>query len=368
MTQETELKKTPLYQTHANLGAKLIEFGGWLMPVQYSGITDEHKAVRTKVGMFDISHMGEFEVSGAQALAFLQYVTTNDVAKLAEGQAHYTCMCNSDGGVIDDLIIYRLPDKYYLVVNAANIEKDFRWLSQHLIGFEAELKNVSDETALISLQGQLASQVLQPFVTVNLAEINYYHCAWGQFQDVPVLIGRTGYTGEDGFELFFRRDYAEKIWNTLLEAGKPHGLLPIGLGARDTLRLEAKMALYGNDIDDTTNPLEAGLGWIVKPDKGEFVGRPQIMAMKETGVNRKLIGFEMSGRGIARHGYDVVAESGQKIGYVTSGAPSLSLGKNIGLAYVPTELSKIGSTILIKVRDNIVPATVVKTPFYSRPK
>jgi aminomethyltransferase len=368
MAEQTELKKTPLYQTHAAMGAKLIEFGGWLMPVQYSGIIDEHKAVRTKAGLFDISHMGEFEVSGRQALEFLQYVTTNDVSKLAVGQAHYTCMCYPDGGIIDDLIIYRLPAKYFLVVNASNIAKDWDWLTAQSDRFEVDLHDISDATALISLQGRLASEILQPFVNLNLHELAYYHCAEGQFGDVPVIIARTGYTGEDGFELFCQPEHAEKIWQILLEAGKPHGLVPVGLGARDTLRLEAKMALYGNDIDSMTNPLEAGLGWIVKFDKGDFIAKDVLVSAKERGIHRRLVGFEMTGRGIARHGYAVVNDEGQKIGYVTSGAPAPTVAKNIGLAYVPTELSKIGTPFKILVRDNPVEAIVVKTPFYTRPK
>lgn len=362
------LRKTPLFELHQRLGARLIEFGGWLMPVQYSGIIQEHQAVRTGAGLFDLSHMGEIEVSGRQALEFLQYVTTNDVSKLAEGQAHYTFMLYPDGGIVDDLIVYRQSDKYLLVVNASNAEKDYRWLQETatLKGHDCVLKDRSFVTALISIQGPRAIEILQPLVNLNLSEIAYYYCAQGEVGEAPVLIARTGYTGEDGFELFFNRVYAEKIWSLLQEAGSSKGLLPVGLGARDTLRLEAKMALYGNDIDATTNPLEAGLGWAVKLDKGDFCGRKAVAQLKERGVGRKLVGFEMQDKAIARHGY-AVAKNGQKVGHVTSGAPSPTLGKNIGLAYVPVELSTVGTPLEIIIRDRPVAAVVVKTPFYVRP-
>lgn len=346
----------------------MIEFGGWLMPVQYSGIIEEHKAVRNAAGLFDLSHMGEFEVRGEDALDFLQYVTTNDVSKLEVGQAQYNLLCYPNGGVVDDLIIYRLPDRYYLVVNASNIEKDFDWLNQHkaVKTPAVELLNVSEQTTLISIQGPRAVEILQPLVDMNLDEIVYYHAIETKVQDVPVILARTGYTGEDGFELFFDRGYSERLWILLMGAGKDKNLVPIGLGARDTLRLEAKMALYGNDISAETNPLEAGLGWVVKFDKGDFVGKEALFKVKEQGLTRKLVGFEVTGKGIARHGYSV-AKNNQVVGSVTSGAPTPTVGKNIGLAYVPTELSKIGSTIEIVVRDRPVEAQIVKTPFYTRP-
>ncbi len=362
------LKKTPLYDVHKRYGAKIIEFGGWWMPVQYSSIIEEHRAVRTAAGLFDLSHMGEFEVSGAQALSFLQFATTNDVSKLEVGQAQYNVMCYPDGGIVDDLIIYRLPDKYLVVVNASNIEKDLNWLyeSRIISGADFVLKNVSYATALISLQGPKALEILQPLVDIDLSKIAYYSCAEGSVDGVPAVIARTGYTGEDGFELFFNRAKAEALWDKLMEAGKPYGTLPIGLGARDTLRLEAKMALYGNDIDSTVNPLEAGLGWVVKFDKGNFTGKGALLKQKSQGLKRKLVGFEMTGRGIARHGYNVVKE-GKPIGKVTSGAPSPSLNKNIGLALVPVAESEIGSKLEIEIRDQPVEAVVVKTPFYVRP-
>ncbi len=364
----SNLKKTPVHDAHVGLNARLVEFGGWLMPVQYSGIIEEHRAVRSAAGLFDLSHMGEIEVSGRQALDFLQYATTNDVSKLAVGQAHYTFLLYPDNGIADDLIIYRLADKYLLVVNASNAEKDYAWLqeTQTLKGFDVKLRDRSFATALISIQGPRSVEILQPLIDLNLSEIAYYHCAEGQLGDAPVLVARTGYTGEDGFELFFNRVYAERLWNVLLEAGQPQGLLPVGLGARDTLRLEAKMALYGNDLDARTNPLEAGLGWAVKFDKGDFCGKRSLERLKSAGLRRKLVGFEMQDKAIARHGYPVQS-GGQKVGVVTSGAPSPSLGKNIGLAYVPVELSAIGTNFEVLVRDRPINAVVVKTPFYTRP-
>lgn len=368
-TETKEIRRTALYATHQQLGARTIEFGGWMMPVQYSGIIEEHRAVRTAAGLFDLSHMGEFEVSGPGALDFLQYVTTNDVGKLEIGQAQYNLLCYPDGGIVDDLLVYRLPDKYYLVVNASNIEKDFDWMSQTLTleKFEADFRNVSYSTSLISLQGPRAVEILQPLVATVLNDIPYYQAIQGHLGETSVIISRTGYTGEDGFELFFDYTYSTELWNLLTDAGKDKGLLPIGLGARDTLRLEAKMALYGNDIDQSTNPLEAGLGWVVKFDKGDFLGRDALLQIKTQGLRRKLVGFEIIGKGIARHGYPV-AKDGVILGNVTSGAPSPTIGKNIGLAYVPTELSKIGLAFDIMVRERAVEARVVKTPFYTRPK
>ncbi len=370
MTQANSvLEKTPLFEVHKRLGARLIEFGGWLMPVQYSGIIEEHKAVRNAAGLFDLSHMGEIEVSGRQAVEFLQYVTTNDVSNLKEGQAHYTFMLYPDGGIVDDLIVYRQKDRYLLVVNASNAQKDMLWLqeTQTIKGSDIRVRDRSWATALISIQGPKALEILKPHVDVNLDEIAYYHFAEGNVGDVPGIIARTGYTGEDGFELFVPRKVAEKVWNLVMDAGKDHGLVPVGLGARDTLRLEAKMALYGNDIDGGTNPLEAGLGWAVKFDKPlDFCGKRSLLPIKKSGPKRKLVGFEVKDRGIARHGYPV-AKDGQMVGKVTSGAPSPTLGKNIGLAYVPTDSSAIGTELEVIIRDKSFKIEIVKTPFYTRP-
>ncbi|NWJ96434.1 MAG: glycine cleavage system aminomethyltransferase GcvT [Chloroflexi bacterium] len=368
MSNSSNLEKTPFYDIHVKLGARLIEFGGWLMPVQYKGIIEEHNAVRKAAGLFDLSHMGEVEVSGFKALEFLQFVTTNDVSKLEVGQAHYTFLCYPDGGIVDDLIVYRLPDKYLLVVNASNAEKDYAWLqeSRTLKGFDCILRNASSATALLALQGPRAIEILQPLVANNLNEIAYYHCAEGELEGVSVLLARTGYTGEDGFELFFNKAHAEKIWNLLAEAGQAKGLQPIGLGARDTLRLEAKMALYGNDIDATSNPFEAGLGWAVKLDKGNFTGKAALEKFKASGLKRKLVGFEMKDRSIARHGYPVAIE-GEVVGVVTSGSPSPTTGKNIGLAYVPLKYATLGTSLQVIIRNKPAEALVVKTPFYARP-
>lgn len=365
----SDLRKIPLSNLHARQGARMIGFGGWLMPVQYSGIIEEHQAVRTAAGLFDLSHMGEFEVSGHQALEFLQYITTNDVSKLEVGQAHYTFFCYPDGGIVDDLIIYRLPDKYFIVVNASNIEKDYKWIqeSRTIKGYDCRLRDLSYDTALLALQGPRAVEILQPLVDKNLNEIAYYNCTYAEINGVKVTLARTGYTGEDGFEIFFNPRQAEKMWNWLMEAGKDKGLKPIGLGARDTLRLEAKMALYGNDIDATTNPLEAGLGWAVKLDKGDFTGKRALEKVKAEGPKRKLVGFEMKDRNVARHGYPV-AINGTVVGVVTSGAPSPTVGKNIGLAYLPVEHSAIGTNFEVIIRNKPAEAVVVKTPFYKRQK
>lgn len=369
MTQaQNTLEKTPLFEVHNQLKAKLIEFGGWLMPVQYSGIIEEHRAVRNAAGLFDLSHMGEIEVSGHQALEFLQYVTTNDVSKLEVGQAHYTFMLYPDGGIVDDLIVYRQSDRYLLVVNASNIQKDVLWLkeTQTLKGFDLSIRDRSWATALISIQGPKSVEILKPHVDLNLDEIDYYHFGQGKVGDTTAVIARTGYTGEDGFELFVPRKEAAKVWNLLMDAGKDHGLMPVGLGARDTLRLEAKMALYGNDIDAGTNPLDAGLTWAVKFDKGDFCGKRALLPVKQAGPKRKLVGFEVKDKAIARHGYPV-AKGDQMVGKVTSGAPSPTLGKNIGLAYVPVDSSAIGTKLEVIIRDKKVAIEVVKTPFYTRP-
>ncbi|MDZ7375390.1 MAG: glycine cleavage system aminomethyltransferase GcvT, partial [candidate division KSB1 bacterium] len=311
------IKKTALYEIHQRLGAKIVEFAGFYMPIQYKGITEEHLRVRHAVGMFDVSHMGEFEFVGPRATDFLQLMTINDVKSLNLYQAQYSAMCYDDGGIVDDLLIYRFPEKYIMVVNAANIEKDFAWLLKHLID-GVIMKNRSDDYSLLAVQGPKAAATLQKLTRVNLAEVKTYWFTEGELAGVKMMIARTGYTGEDGFELMFAAEHSERVWEAVMQAGKEFDIEPIGLGARDTLRLEMKYCLYGNDIDQTTNPLEAGLGWITKLDKGDFIGRDAILKAKNDGLKRKLIGFEMDGRAIPRHGYPIYANS-ENIGTVTSG-------------------------------------------------
>ncbi len=367
-TAATSLKRTPLYEQHLALGARLVEFGGWEMPVQYSSILDEHRAVRTRAGLFDVSHMGEFKIEGNDALAFLQHLVPNDVSRLAIHQALYTQLCLPNGDTIDDLIIYHLADNHYMmVVNAANIDKDFAWVQQEAKNFDVQITNQSDTTALLALQGPEAQSILQPLTEVDLSTIHYYHCAPGMVDGINCIISRTGYTGEDGFELYCAPVDAPKLWNTLLAAGKERGLLPAGLGARDTLRLEAGYCLYGHELDEQTNPLEARLGWTVKLDKGEFVGRNALVKVKEDGLKRKLIGVEMSERGICRGGY-AVYEDDQQIGALTSGAPSPTLNKNIGMGYVETSHAIVGKTVHIDIRGKRTAAQIVALPFYKRQK
>lgn len=358
-------KRTALFEVHKRMGAKLIPFGGWTMPVEYSGIAREHTAVRTAAGLFDVSHMGEFEVRGPQALDLIQHVTSNDASLLAPGQAQYSVLPNENGGAVDDLLVYRrAADRFMLVVNAANIEKDFAWISSRN-SYDAEVRNHSDETALLALQGPRAEEILQPFVAEALAGIASYRFIETEVAGVEVLLSRTGYTGEDGFELYFSAARAVELWDELLRAGEPSGLLPAGLGARNTLRLEAKLLLYGNDIDDATPLLEAGLGWIVKPGKGPFVGREALVRLKTDGLRRKLVGFEMLGKEIARDHYPVQIE-GQESGHVTSGSPSITLKKNIGLAYLPVDRAGLGSSFHVIVRGRPCEARVIPTPFYKR--
>ncbi len=361
----TNVKKTALYNIHAKLGGKLVEFAGFWMPVQYRGIIDEHRQVRSSVGVFDVSHMGEFEFRGKAAGEFLQRMTINDVSKLAEYQAQYSALCYPDGGIVDDVIVYRWPDRYMMVVNASNIEKDFAWISEHKMP-EADLSDVSRQYSLLAVQGRNAQATLQKITSVNLAKVNYYWFATGEIAGVTAFISRTGYTGEDGFEVGFAAPHSETVWNAIFDAGKEFGLEPIGLGARDTLRLEMKYCLYGNDIDQTTNPLEAGLGWITKLDKGDFIGREAIVKMKAAGLPRKLVGFEVEGKNIARHGYSILKD-GAKIGHVTSGTFSPSLEKSIGLGYVASEHAAVGTELAIDIRGRAAQARVVKTPFYQRP-
>ena len=358
-------KRTPLYAVHKALGARLIPFGGWEMPVEYSGIAKEHTAVRTVAGLFDVSHMGEFEIRGREALDLIQSVTTNDAAKLVDGQAQYSAIAYPHGTIVDDVLLYRhRGDHFMMVVNAANVSKDFEWITSHNRS-DATVDNISDDVTLLALQGPKAIDILQPLTNVRLAEIRYYHFAVAKILNVDAIISRTGYTGEDGFELYFSQKHSEPVWNSILEAGIPSGLVAAGLGARNTLRLEARMLLYGNDMDGTTTLLEAGLGSIVKFEKGEFIGRDALLKQKQDGVKRRLIGFEMVGREIARDHYPVFID-GQEAGHVTSGSPSITLKKNIGLAYLPAERAAIGTNFNVLVRSKMSEAKVVRTPFYKR--
>jgi len=364
------VKKTPLNEEHRNLGAKMVDFGGWDMPVQYSGVLEEHLAVRKHVGLFDVSHMGEFTVKGPDALAFVQHVTCNDVAKLAHKQIHYSAYTYPEGTIVDDLLVYRQDDnEFFLVVNAANIEKDFDWITSQSGGFDVELKNVSDSYAQLAVQGPEAVKIIETLFGKVAPEMKYYWFDYVTYEGSPCILSRTGYTGEDGFEVYCPPSVAVKLWRQVLELGQPFGILPCGLGARDTLRLEAKMCLYGNDIDHTTTVLEAGLGWICKLDKGDFIGADILRQQKEEGLERKLMGFEMVDRGIARHGYPVFSEpGGEQVGSVTSGSYAPFLKKNIGLTYLPIENAKIGQEIYIGIRKKSAKAVVVKTPFYKRQK
>ncbi len=358
------MKRTPLFDVHVSLGAKMVPFAGFEMPVQYSGLTQEHFAVRENVGMFDVSHMGQFFVEGKEAKDLLQNVTTNNLDLIENGKAQYTCLPNDEGGIIDDLIVYKMNDeKYFVVVNASNIEKDFAHIQAHN-NFDATLTNASDEMSLIAIQGPKAKETLQKLTSVDLSALPYYSFTEGEVGDVKdVIISNTGYTGSGGYELYFQNKDAANLWNALSEAGSEFGILPCGLGARDTLRLEKGFCLYGNDIDDTTSPLEAGLGWITKLDKGDFVGKDKIAALKESGITRKLVGFEMQEKAIPRHDYPVLDKEGNTIGKVTSGTMSPMKKVGIGLAYVDTAHSKVDSEIYIQIRNKSVLAKVVKTPF-----
>lgn len=357
------MKETALTKKHIALGAKMVPFAGYLMPVQYSGVNEEHLAVRNSVGVFDVSHMGEFILKGEKALDLIQKVTSNDASKLIDGKVQYTCLPNGTGGIVDDLLVYRLDEKsYLLVVNASNIEKDWNWISKHNT-YGVEMKNISDQTSLLAIQGPDALKTLQKLTDIKLSEIPYYAFKKGIFNGIEnVLVSNTGYTGAGGFEVYFDNKDAEKIWDAIFEAGKEFGIKPIGLAARDTLRLEMGFCLYGNDIDDTTSPMEAGLGWITKFSK-DFVDKDTLLKQKEKGVSRKLVGFEMADKGIPRHDYEICDAQGNSIGKVTSGTMSPSLKKAIGLGYVKTEFSKEGSEIFIKVRDKNLLAKVVKLPF-----
>ena len=361
----TSNKRTSLYAVHKALGARLIPFGGWEMPVEYSGIAKEHAAVRTAAGLFDVSHMGELEIRGPEALDLIEHVTSNDASMLADGQAQYSAMPYPQGTVVDDVLIYRHSAEHFMVVvNAANIGKDFEWITSHN-RVDASVDDVSVETTLLALQGPKAIDILQPLTDVPLPKLAYYHFARGKVLNVEAIVSRTGYTGEDGFELYFSAEKSETVWKGILDVGAPFGLLPAGLGARNTLRLEARMLLYGNDVDGTTTLLEAGLGWIVKFEKEEFIGREALLKQKQEGVKRRLVGFEMIGKDIARDHYPVFLY-GREAGHVTSGSPSITLKKNIGLAYLPSEHASIGTTFHVSVRNKLAEARVVRTPFYKR--
>jgi aminomethyltransferase len=367
-----QLKLTPLNAIHRQMGGRMVDFGGWDMPVQYpAGTIEEHLRTRTHAGLFDVSHMGEIDVKGADAITFVNRLTSNDVTKLIDGQAQYSALTTPQGTVIDDLLVYRIAaDHLLLVVNASTTDKDWEWIKSHHEGESVDLNNVSANYCQLALQGPDALSILQKLTDLPLDDIKYYHFTHGSVDGVAGIVSRTGYTGEDGFEVYAPSDRAEQLWNKILDAGQtgtPTGVLPCGLAARNTLRLEAGMALYGNDIDDTTTLLEANLGWICKLDKGDFTGREALSRQKEEGIKRKLVGFEVTDRGIARDHQEVLVD-GERVGQVTSGSPAPFLKKNIGLAYVPVEYATVGQVIQIDVRGRLVGAQVVKTPFYKRQK
>ena len=362
------MKKTALTEIHRGLGAKMVEFAGFEMPIQYTSIRAEHLRVRTTVGVFDVSHMGEFFVTGPDREAFVDRITVNDVKALAVGQVQYSCMCKPHGGIVDDLLVYRFADKIMLVVNGANTAKDWDWVMENRRG-NVKLEDRTDEITLLAVQGRMAQSLIQKLTDTDLSEIKYYWFTEGKVAGAPAIISRTGYTGEDGFELYVDNRDAVHVWNELFDEGKPVELEPIGLGARDSLRLEMKMCLYGNDIDETTHPLEAGLGWITKLGKEDFIGKAKIVEAKEKGLTRKLVGMEVEAGGFPRHGYPILSADGKgaPIGTVTSGTVSPCLNKGIALGYVPTELSAIGSEVKIDCHGRVFGARVVKTPFYVRP-
>ncbi|MBA4153478.1 glycine cleavage system aminomethyltransferase GcvT [Flavobacterium sp.] len=360
------MKNTALSHIHESLGAKMVPFAGYNMPVQYEGVTAEHETVRNAVGVFDVSHMGEFLLTGPNALALIQKVTSNDAATLYNGRAQYSCLPNNDGGIVDDLIVYKIKEEQYLlVVNASNIDKDWNWISSHN-DLGVEMKNLSEDYSLLAIQGPKAMEAMQSLTSINLAEIKYYHFEVADFAGIEhVIISATGYTGSGGFEIYCKNSEVVQIWNKVFEAGASFGIKPIGLAARDTLRLEMGFCLYGNDINDTTSPIEAGLGWITKFNK-EFTNSENLKKQKEAGVTKKLVGFELTERGIPRHDYEIVDADGNNIGIVTSGTMAPTVGKGIGMGYVKTEFSSEGSEIFIQIRNNKVAAKVVKLPFYKK--
>ena len=360
------MKNTALSHIHEQLGAKMVPFAGYNMPVQYEGVNIEHETVRNGVGVFDVSHMGEFLITGPEALNLIQRVTSNDASVLDVGRAQYSCLPNDFGGIVDDLIVYRLQEEQYLlVVNASNIEKDWNWITSHNTS-GAVMSNLSDDYSLLAIQGPKAIEAMQSLTTVDLAAIKYYHFERGTFAGIEdVIISATGYTGSGGFELYCKNSQVEQLWNSVFEAGVAYGIKPIGLAARDTLRLEMGFCLYGNDINDHTSPIEAGLGWITKFTK-EFTNSTALQLQKEKGVDRKLVGFELTERGIPRHDYEILDAAGTTIGIVTSGTMAPTLGKGIGMGYVKSEFAAVDSTLFIKIRNNQVAAKVVKMPFYTK--
>ena len=355
------MKKTALNQIHHKLGAKMVEFAGYEMPIQYHGIRDEHRRVRETVGVFDVSHMGEIEIWGEKALEMVQKITINDASILEIGQVQYSAMCYEDAGIVDDLLVYRFADHYLLVVNASNKDKDYEWILKNKID-GCEIKDISDGITQIAVQGKKAEETLQKISNVDLAAIKFYWFVEDKIADVPMIISRTGYTGEPGFELYFENKYAEQVWKKVFEAGKEFNIEPIGLGARDSLRLEKKMCLYGNDIDQTTNPIEATLGWITKLDKTDFIGKDAIVKIKEAGIIRKLVAFVLNDSGFPRKDYEIF-KNDECIGKVTSGTVSPILEKGIGLGYVKKEYSKIDTEIEIKIRNKFISAKIIKPPF-----
>lgn len=360
-----ELKKTPLYEAHVRHEGKLVPFAGFEMAVQYpTGINAEHRAVRNEAGLFDVCHMGEFVIRGPQALDLIQKITVNDASKLAVWQVQYSAMCLENGGIIDDLLVYRGPDHYMLVVNASNKEKDLAWVEKQAEAFDVEVDDQSDATALLAIQGPKTAEIVQSLTDTKLEEIGYYRFARGSVAGIDGIISRTGYTGEDGFELYIPAGDGMKLWNSLMEAGADKGLIPTGLGCRDSLRLEMGYALYGNDLDEEHTPLESSLAWITKLDKGDFIGRDVLVKQKEEGVARKLVGFKLTEKGFPRHGYPITSGD-EDVGIVTSGVVSPSLGVGVGMGYLPTDLSRAGTEIGIRIRNKIIPAVVQRPPFFT---
>jgi aminomethyltransferase len=365
MTTAAALKQTSLNGTHRRMRAKMVDFGGWDMPVEYSGVIDEHRAVRERVGLFDVSHMGEIEVRGPQALDLVQHVTVNDASKLKLGQAQYSALLYETGGFVDDILVHKVADEhYFLCVNASNQDKDYEHIAANN-RFDATVENAGPRFAQLAVQGPLATGVAQKFTDINLTPVKRYHFVDGHFSGVPARIARTGYTGEDGWEIYVAPEHAVRVWNEILAAGTDFGILACGLGARNTLRMESAMPLYGHEIDATITPWEAGLDWIVKLEKGDFLGREALVKQKQKGITRKLIGFEVKGRGIARDGYEILT-GGAGTGWVTSGGPAPALNKNLGMCYLPLHLAEPGNAIEISVRGRGVEAVTIPMPFYKR--